>query len=481
MAEILTFSQQLYSLMLKRGLTPQHLSKAIGYSRSEIRQFLAKESTEAKRMQVFERLEQSGIFSPSEIEQLQHALEISRIGADRFRFQTAIVNILSGGEAATPSPLIDENGVTLSQRLTAFADADELEILCLNCCFPGVIHALLPLFQSHERPVRMQHLIDLKFNASHTATLISTLLPLLFDRRYRPLGLVDASKDRMNPISGNLLTIRGKHGQDTIETLLIVLDSGHYCELPPVQESHIFEFASKLLRTLHPTVIELKEEDTGTDFTSLCMSFLSHELNRATYSITYGPAFHQIPREIAIAAVSGNAYFSRDQLTELLSRTAQIHEQRFQNLYHKRKPSYMIMTQCGCEEFLRTGLTLDHFVGFRPFTPQERMQIFCTMLDIAADNPMFTPLLLKDNSIHYQFNIECYDKLGVLLDAKDTNYDLANGYHPVFLMYPDFTQQFQSYYLETLVKEKCHSREKSLHILQTIYADFLNDFSLETE
>ena len=87
---------------------------------------------------------------------------------------------------------------------------------------------------------------------------------------------------------------------------------------------------------------------------------------------------------------------------------------------------------------------------------------------------------MKDSHFTYRYNLECSDKLGVSFDATDTNYNLRNGYRPVFLMFPEFAKQYLSYYLETLVKEKCHSRENSLILLMEMYEAFLQKFHLKT-
>ena len=480
MAEILTFSLCLNRLMQKHDLTPHQLSSACGCSRSEIKQLLSHEGTPSKRNLLFEKLKSSSVFKPDELAELEHSLEISRIGVDAYRFQTAITDILTGGQRNGNHLLIAENGSSLGDRLSVFKAADELEIVCLNCCFSSVIDALLPLFENKERSVAMQHFISLEPNQSRSASLVTTILPLLSDQRYHPLGISAPKSGEIEPLSGNLLAVRGKNGENSVESFMIILDDAHFCEMPPVQAFSMMEFVSQMFRTLHPTPIPLKETaNAKQDFTDLCMSFLSHELNRATYSIMYGLSFSQIPLETALAAIQENDYFSKEQLRDVLQRTVTIHEQRFQNLYSKRKPTCMIMTKSGCEEFLGTGLTLDHFVGFRAFTPEERKSIFRTMLDNAKVHPFFVPLLLRDDSIHFHFNIECYDKLGVLIDAKDTNYDLSSGYQPIFLKYPDFTRQFQAFYLDTLTTKHCYSREESLEILEKMYNRFLSSFSLE--
>lgn len=209
------------------------------------------------------------------------------------------------------------------------------------------------------------------------------------------------------------------------------------------------------------------------------MTFLSHELNRATYYISSDLCFHQIPTDIALAAFRDKGLTTESETSLVISRTLSIHEQRYQNQYKKRKPTYRIMTQSGCERFLKTGETTDHFIGFRPFSPEERNVVFANMLCAAKENHYFIPLLLKDDHFSHRFNLVCYDRLGISIDAKDTDYDISNGYRSVFLMLPEFTKQYMDYYLNILVAEKCYSRKQSLDMLENMYLDFLKFYNLQ--
>jgi len=114
--------------------------------------------------------------------------------------------------------------------------------------------------------------------------------------------------------------------------------------------------------------------------------------------------FQQIPTDIALAAFRDKGLSSDEETMQTISRTLSIHEQRYQNQYKKKKPTYRIMTISGCERFLATGETTDHFIGFRPFTPRERQKIFKNMLKAAHENNYFIPLLLIDADYSYQYN-----------------------------------------------------------------------------
>jgi len=262
-----------------------------------------------------------------------------------------------------------------------------------------------------------------------------------------------------------------------------VLTNDHLaCELPNASSSHLYSFISKVLQATSVQPVPIKETSPyKLDFTSLCMTFLSHELNRATYYIGCDLCFQQTPTDIALAAFRDKGLPSETETSQIISRTLSIHEQRYQNQYRKQKPTYRIMTKAGCERFLKTGETTDHFVGFRPFTLEERKEIFANMLHAAKQNHYFTPLLLKDDGFPHRYNLVCYEKLGISIDAKDTDYDISSGYRSVFLMLPEFTRQYLDYYLDILVAEKCYSRVQSLEMLEYMYQHFLSEHHLQRE
>ena len=139
------------------------------------------------------------------------------------------------------------------------------------------------------------------------------------------------------------------------------------------------------------------------------------------------------------------------------------------------------MTYAGCQEFLNTGKSAEHFVGFRAFTPIERKTIFGNMIRAAKENPYFIPLLLKDHHFNHRYNLVCYEKLGVSIDVKDTDYDISNGYRSLFLVNPSFTKQFMDYYMEILVGEKSYSKQQSLLLLEKMFDSFLKKFGLKGE
>ena len=475
MADVLTFSQCLHQLMQKYDLNQTNLAVFAG-SRAELKKILSEESTEAKRNRFFQNLTHSSLFHQEEYRQLELSLEVSRLGKENYKFQQGIRWILDGCPATSDISLRLENGQILQERLAVLKQASQIDMICINCCFPSVISAVSPLFEDEKRNIKFWHLIHTNAFSNAAASFVGVTFPLLFDVRYLPYGMdVPASGD-VQAIGGNMLAVRAFFGLEERQFFFVILNENTAVEMPNAIEAKSFSFISNILKQLTPQPFPFKESPApNEDYTMLCMNYLSHELNRATYSITNDLLFHQTPTKIAIASLSEKGTFSKEYTEALIQRTAAIHEQRYQNQYCKKKDTYRIMTYAGCKRFLETGLCTDHFFGFRPFTPDERKQIFRETIVFAQKNPHFIPLLIKDRSFQCKFYLIGYDKLGVSLDMADTDYNIEKGHHSVFLMFPEFTRQYMDFYLSTLIHEKCHTQQKSLQILTELFKQHFHE------
>jgi len=481
MNQILTFSQCLNVLISQYGLSLAQLSALAG-GRAVLKRILNENADHQKYQNFYENLKKANLFSAEEYKALKHSLDISCTGLEHYLFQQSIKRILMGKEPDASTVIYLDNQNTLQQRIDLLLKADKVDILCVNSCFPALFSHLSPLFAARQKQVFMQHFLHSNVFASHSADLVEVVLPLLFDHRYEVYDLCASFSNQLNVVSGNILAIRAHTGREIQQFFFVFTDEDHAIELSNAALSDTYGFLSKLLKTLQPPPAPLKEpEISKEDFTSLCMTFFSHELNRATYSLSNDLCFHQVPADIAVSALRGKAMFSEDQLNQLIERTISLHEQRYQNLYSKKKDTYRIMTVAGCHRFLQTGFCADHFVGFRAFTPEERMRIFKKMINMAQESKNFIPLLMKEHQFQYRYSLVCYDRLGVSFDEKDTDYDLSKGYRSVFLMLPEFTRQYMEYYLNHLVTEKCYSREESLRLLKELFLRFVRQFGLDEQ
>ncbi|MCI6376262.1 MAG: hypothetical protein MR842_00665 [Clostridiales bacterium] len=439
--------------------------------RAELRRALADELTAAKRKTFCQRLCKTGLFSEAECQRLQTALEISRIGVEQYTSWASIERLTGSEQPNQPVHAMRlANGGTLDEPIAALMDADEVEVLCLNCCYESVFNALAMLFKNQERRLFMRHYIHFDAIENNAASFVTCASPILLDKRYLPYSIQCAGANACQPLGGNLLLFRAQKGGHALERFFLVRDEQLGYELTSAAQAGLFAFYTQIVAELTPAPAPLKElQAEKTDYSAFVMSLIRRELNRSTYMLTSNFCFHQTPTQIALSAFRDKAAFPPQVMRQLEKQIIPMHEQRFQNLYHKRKQSYHVMTLSGCRDFLETGKTSDHFIGFRAFTPKERFSIFAAMLQAAAQNACLTPLVLKQDRLNSQYAMICFDKLGVAISSMHADYDLEGGYDCIFLTIPEFTRQFTAYFLHRLVAEKCYPRAESLRLLTQLY------------
>lgn len=411
MIQACTFPVCLQELMNAHQLTFSALGTHIG-SRAELKRALSDQLTDGKRMLLCEKLCQSGLFSQDECISLRHSLEVSRIGMKQYINRHAIAVLLNREKAIPAQPILLADGQSLANILAGLSSADELELLCINCCYPALFTALAPLFAHQKLRLHMRHYIQLDSLGSDAARFVACVSPILFDARYLPYGMVEAPNVQQS-VNGNLLSVRIKHGNTSEEMFFFFVNDHQAYSLPNASNVELYHFFSLILDNFSVKPALLKEMQGGSlDYPHFVMSCLSRELNRGTYALGTSIAFQQVPTETALAAFYEKAAFPAEAMETLSQLVRPIHEQRYQNFYHKKKPNYVIYTEDGIRTFLETGESPDHFFGFRAFTKQERLDCLHRLLIATAENPHLVPLLLKQPDFTCNYFVICYDKLG---------------------------------------------------------------------
>lgn len=478
MAHYRNFAQCIEQLLKEHKLTIGVLGAQIG-ARSDLRRALTNDLSSARRASLCEKICMSGPFSAEECEELRESLEVSRVGLERYASRRSIDRLMSIQTDEPPEPCCISGGPLIQRRLTPLLDADEINILCINCIYSSIIFALQPFFVDKGRSVRMYHYIQPDIVGLNAAEFVACISPILFDTRYSPYLLASWCDTGEYPsINGNLLVINARFGKRTEEQLYVVSDSRSAHELPNADAVGIFAFFSRIIADLpfRPTPLKMFEQ-ASTDYASLVMSYLSRELNRSVFVYGTDISFVQVPTDIAVKAFQDKAMFPPDVMASFLKRLIPLHERRFQNLYTKKKPSVMTFTLEGCQRFMESGKSRDHFAGIRPFLPMERLHILSTMLKYADENRNFSPIVLKDEKFYSRYLTVGYDRLGVGITEYDTDYDLSAGYDYVFLSYPEFTSQYTDYFKTAVLKERCHSREESMRLLHEMYNAYVQKLS----
>lgn len=469
------FAQCVGQLLKEHQLTASALGAQIG-ARSDLRRALHNSLSSARRASLCERICLSGPFSDEECKELRESLEVSNIGMERYASRRSIDRLLSSAQPDEPLETCRISGSPMIQRrLAPLIDADEINILCVNCIYPSVVHALQPLFADKGRKIRMHHYIQPDVGGLNAAEFVACMSPILFDTRYSPYQLASWTETGQYPsVNGNLLLLSSRFGSQTEEQFYIIRDGRSAYELSNADSVGICAFFNRIIAELpfRPTPLKVFEQ-TPMDYSSLVLSCLSRELNRTVFCYGTDISFAQVPTDVAVAAFRDKALFSPETADSLVKQIVPLHERRFQNLYTKKKPYIGTLSIDGCRRFLESGVSRDQFAGIRPFFPKERLLIFSTMLKYAEENRSYSPILLKDEAFLGKYLTVCYDRLGVAITEYDTDYDLDAGYDYVFLSYPAFTRQYTDYFKTIVLKERCYSRDESLRQLHELYQAYV--------
>ncbi|MEG0125700.1 MAG: hypothetical protein RR816_06420 [Clostridia bacterium] len=476
-----TFGQCLKVLLKEHKLFAGKLGTELG-CKADLKKALEEDITPAKRELVFQALCKAQIFTAEELELLQKALMVSQYGIKRYLTNEAIDLLIN--EKPCPSyPKIQlPDGKTLASKLRVFHGAQKIRILCVNSCFRSLFHELADLFSQCEGDIKMRHYTHLSLPGCDAASLIYCVSPILFDRRYLPYGITgDAEKASAltaQYISGNLLVIQAEKNGRHIESFFVIKNRDFAYEFIGTARSGFYSFLQLITEDISPAPIWLREvQSTTADYTTLLASALNRELGRATYFYGYDICYQMIPTSITLRAFRDKALFPPDITLAMVAKLEPIFEQRFQNFYHKKKDNYVIVTIDGCRQFLETGHSADHFIGFRDYTPQERLEIMHIFLHNAGSSPFLHPHLLK-KTIFPKYTIIGYEDRGLTLVDSKCDYDLRNYITAdIYLNYPDFTQEFKDFYFNCLIKEQCFTQAESMKALTALYDEYSQKFA----
>lgn len=478
MSYYMTFPQALDALMKKHSLTVRTIGAQLG-TRAELRRALNDELSEAKRAVLYQKICDCGPFSSEECHELGVALEVSRVGVGRYAGLQAIDRLMLGREDADAETCFLSNGVMLQARLETLLDAEEISILCLNSAYLSVYTALQPLFADPDRKIRMRHYIQPDIHGLNAAELVSSIRPVLFDSRYSAFLMASWPVTGQLPsVNGNLLAIYARFSRHVEEQFYVIGSPSLAYELPNASSVGLHGFLSRIIDELPVKPATIKAFDqTAADYAGFMMSCLGRELNRSV--LIYGDdiSISQAPTAIVVAALRDNAAFPRNVLDQLITRVGPLHEQRYLNVFTKKKPTFQTLSIAGMKRFMEQGVSRDYFMGLRPYLPKERLTILKTLLHNARINPSYSPALFKDADFRCRYLSVCYDRLGVAISEYDTDYNITGGYDHVMLTYPEFTSQFSEYMHNTVFRERCYSRDESLQQLHEMCRVYEREFA----
>ena len=455
---IMNIRELLQSIMEERGLTPSELTHLLGYqSKTSLVRVLRGQTNQRALDAMVKRLCETIDLTDEERAHLDEALE-EMLWQDDYSSVREMVRFLKGEHDEVGSVSIEwiDSGKTADFG-GLYEDARELRFTILNCqfinIFPAVQHYV------HDCGAEAEHFLMLGNMPTGILRAVNVLIPLLYEPRYRCYARrIDNTSQWLHAfgvLAADILVAQyvdrdGKSGED-----LIVFDQpGHGFLQPNPMNSGCLRLLG-IPRELYSTVKRTYDDQPCMDsYVRFCAECAQMECNRAAYVLKPDVSIDWIPVEILEAALCDGEAGDIARTPGMLDQLREISRARMRNTFEKRKVARTILKRGAMLRFARTGRTMDHFWGMRPFTSEERVRILENLLEQIEDNPYFNVYILKDNAAISDIYVGYYEGVGVLLLDPRTDYTLDDGYSEVMITHPEFGRLFKEYFERVLLAKE---------------------------
>lgn len=398
--------------------------------------------------------------SMEELHILKQLLQNARNGDNRSALEMeAFLRMDVGDEVEIQLETCECQTDLLSVR---YEGARDMRIVLLNCQY-------VPLFQLLCRWIRNQgaqveHYMLIAEDPARTIHSVTALLPVVYEKNYagyildRPIDQLVRGMQSADSMVVTYATDTGDIHED-----LIVFDRPEHGY---IMSSEGHNTVSRILGLPWEGYLPIKRTyfqcTMMEDYVQYSRDYAELEKDCAQYIIKPDPCIDLIPTEVLKAAFLDRCGDVGKPLVDVL---VDIYEQRFQNILHKRKPTHYIMKRQAMWRFIRTGQTLDHFWGMRPYTIKERICILENMIQQAENNPFYNLYFLENDDLLRDIQIGYYEGKGLLIADAQTSFNLAEGHSEILITQSEFLEQYKAYFLKHLLKDGVLSFEGTKCIL----------------
>ena len=448
-------SELLQSIMKERDLTQSELTRLLGYqSKTSLMRVLRGQTNQRALDTLLKRLCEAIDLTREERRQLDEAME-HMMWQDDYNDAQEMTHFLKGEKADPESVAVEwADSQKTMDFSTLYADARELRFTILNCqfisIFPSVQHYVC------DCGAEADHYLLLRDTPTGVLRALNVLIPLLYEPRYRCYArIIDKASQCFHAfgvLASDVLVAQYVDSDGAGHEDLIVFDRPNHGIL---QENPLNSGCLRLLgipRDLYFSVKRTYSDTPGMEnYVRFCSDAAQMECNRASYVLKPDICIDWVPVDILEAALLDGDASGIACEPGLLDQLREICCARVRNTFEKRKVARTILKRGAMLRFARTGQTMDHFWGMRPFTCEERARILEELLKQIEDNPYFNVYILKDNAAISDTLIAYYEGIGVVLLDPNTNYMLSDGYSEVMITHPEFCRLFKEYFERVLL------------------------------
>lgn len=489
-----TFSECLKRCLQEEGLSASEAARLVGFrSRNSIFRILAGDTGSDVKLRFLHQLHDAlgDVWPVERWHALQEALSLDRMGVEQYRVNQAFHRLLHEKESVLKAEVRlwkeadeDQDQVyDLGEFMERAAGAAQTEIVITGCCDSALSQLLVERCgeAGDQGRLRIRQYIDIA-DATIPQHLLG-VLPLVSKPWYnaRLVAPEVCSEEMLALYRMHVLHIccRDEDGQQS-GGMLVRFDKTHFVTQWRVDGALGFMQVLDRLRfdleLLKPIIREGDGPDVYVDYTR---QYAQLEDNCAIFSIKPDPHFNCIPTELLEQAVmegfEQSSLAAGPELLELIGALKQVHDQRFENMINKHRPTHLVYSLPLMERFMRTGVLTDQFFLQRAYKVEERRRIIRVLLDAMREKPYFNVHLLKPEVAPLRYEISFYEGKGVLLMDAYTGYELNSDHSEALITLPAFMDSFKRFFMDELMEHYVMSRAETIRELERLLVMEIQD------
>lgn len=482
-----SFGDCLKRCLKENGISASEAARLVGFrSRNSMFRILSGEAGVDVKLRFLEKLRESvgNTWPDAQWLALQESLSVERVGEERYRANRAFSRVLQSGEGAEAEDYTahycradgQSMDIPVGEVLQEVCGEERAELIITGCCESGISRMIADVCgkMAERGRLTVRQYID---TAEECITQnILGVLPLVSKPWYNARLVEPGScpPEMMAVYRLHCIHIQRWDGEGRPSwTILVRYDRGNFtlqdwhagiCPALTVVDRWRFQ-----LELLKPLVTAAGGPENFIDYTE---DYARLEDNCAIYSIKPDPHFNCIPTAILEQAVlegfeqSGMA--AGPELVELVDALKVVHNRRFDNMIHKRRPTHLIYSLPDMERFMRTGVLTDQFFIQRAYTVEERRLIIRVLLDAMRTQPYFNVHILREEAPPLHYEITLYEGKGVLLMDAYTGYDLDKDHSEALITLPAFMESCRRYIKDELLPHYVRPRAEVMRLLESL-------------
>lgn len=481
-----SFGECLRRCLAEEGMSASEAARRVGFSsRNSIFRILSGETSSDVKLRFFKKMyeELRTEWSEQHWYDLQTALSVERLGLGRYRENQAFQRLLYELEEEIPAYMVhtaeldrDEEIHPLAELLKKIAEMPRAEIIITGCCESSMSRLLAECCGAAGRrgTLTIRHYIDI--DESVVTQNILGILPLVskswYNARLVEPGSCPPQMLSMYRVHSLYIHCWDEEGNQSGQRFLRYDETNFFAQswikgpCPTTALLDRWRFHLELLKPLPKA-----SEGPGV-FVEYTQRYAELEDNCNILSIKPDAHFNCIPARLLEQAVvegfkqSGMA--AGPELVDLIAALKQVHEQRYRNMFEKRRPTHLVYSMSDMEQFMRTGVLSDQFFIQRAYTVEERREIIRVLLDAMRERPYFNVHFLKAGAPPLRYEISCYEGKSVLMMDAYTGYELDNDHSEALITLPVFTESVKRFFQDELLPHYVLSRSETIQAMERL-------------